>query len=92
MLNQKNEKTISSAESFQKGLLSVIEITHKMLNGKPDKSFERMKIESKILTYIKGNKEAYLSDMIEEFNIEPDELIAILNDMIKEKKIIKKVD
>jgi len=51
------------------------------------KEKEIIELKSKILFYIKNKKEFYLSDIIEEFGVEPEILIKILNELKKEKVI-----
>ena len=81
----------NNAINFQKGFLSFKTVTQALLNGSKDESIRAIQLKSEILAYIRKKKEAYLSELIEEFDVEPSVLIKILNEL-KEKKLIRRVE
>jgi len=76
-----------NAVSFQKGFLAIKSVINKLLNGKPDESLEKIELKLKVLNYIKKNKEAYLSELIEKFKVDPSLMIEILEELKSQKKI-----
>jgi|GEM_PF-5944833 DeoR/GlpR family transcriptional regulator of sugar metabolism len=84
LLEQKDVK--ENAKAFQKGVFSIQNITDIMLNGKV---YEKENLKTKILSFIRTKKEVSISELIEEFDVEPSIIIEILNDLKKEKNIRK---
>ncbi len=83
---------INIAESFQSGVLFPKFAVSKLLNGKTDEGFERIRLKRGILNYIRKNDEVHLSDLLEIFNAENPSTIIELVQELKSQKSIRSTD
>lgn len=90
MLKNKSEID-NDAIILSEGLFSFKTVIDKLLNGKPEENKEFELLAKGVMTYIRKNKEAYLSDLIETFKVEPSTMIKVLR-FLKEKKLIRRME
>lgn len=87
MITTINQMAIS--ESVFKGSMFPIRVINSMFNGRKENTqkIDFKELKAKILSYLRINKKAHLSDISEDLDVSLEDLNKATNELEKEKKI-----
>lgn len=73
---------------IRKGILLPTTALSRILNGKTMiEELDKESIKSRIYTFMEAREKITISDIVDNFNLEPEQAIKLLEEMEKEKKI-----